>query len=96
MLTKHNVYSQKMDVTEVPLQLFHNTWSDFHKHALLCMDKAVRITPVLFSQVFVLKLRLDKHLDKKQKKCLYGSCKIVSRTLPMFRMEVFVNKVSSY
>ena len=45
MLTKHNVYSQKVNVTEVPLHLLHNIKSNNYKHT----DKRVSKTVILRS-----------------------------------------------
>ena len=39
MLTKHNVKTQKVDITKVPLQLFYNIISDIYRHAHIRVRK---------------------------------------------------------
>ena len=68
MLTKHNVYFQKVDVTEVSLQLFHNIRSDIYKHTHIRVSKTVTVSCLA---CFCIKIML---LDK-QNKCPYGSCR---------------------
>ena len=47
MLTKHNAYSKKVKVTEIPLQPFHKKGSDIHKQSHI----RVSVTVILGSLV---------------------------------------------
>ena len=87
MLTKHNIYSQKVNATEVPLERFYNIVSDIYKHVLILVSKTVIL----------------RHLDyffywnyamlDMQNKCKYGSCRVGSRALAICKMEFFVMTV---
>ena len=87
MLTKHNIYSQKVNATEVPLELFYNIVSDIYKHVLMLVNKTVIL----------------RHLDyffywnyamlDMQNKYKYGSYRVGSRTLAICKVKFFVMTV---
>ena len=81
---KHNVFSQNVNVTEVPLQLFQIVQPDIYKHALIFVGKIIipRCLPQFLYQNYAI-------LDI-QNKCPYGSCRGGSRTLAISKMEIFV------